>query len=33
VLLGGRHVVENGKLIKEGKGRFVFRKPSGRYRA
>jgi len=25
--------VQGGKLIKEGKGRFVFRKASGRYRA
>jgi dihydropyrimidinase len=33
VLLGGRHVVQGGKLIQEGKGRFVFRKASGRYRA
>ena len=33
VLLGGRHVVKSGKLIEEGKGRFVFRKASGRYRA
>ena len=33
VLLGGRHIVKDGKLISEGKGRFVFRKASGRYRA
>ncbi len=33
VLLGGRHVVKGGKLIEEGKGRFVFRKASCRYRA
>jgi len=33
VLLGGKTVVKNGKLIKEGEGRFVFRKPSKRYRA
>ena len=32
VLLGGRHVVQDGKLVKEGKGKFVFRKASGRYR-
>jgi dihydropyrimidinase len=33
VMLGGKHVVKGGKLIEEGKGRFVFRKASGRYRA
>ncbi len=33
VLLGGRHVVQGGRLAKEGEGKFVFRKPSGRYRA
>ncbi|MEZ4509186.1 MAG: amidohydrolase family protein [Eubacteriales bacterium] len=33
VLLGGRHVVQGGKLVKEGKGRFVFRRLPGRYRA
>jgi len=33
VLLGGKTVVKNGKLIKEGEGRFVFRKLSKRYRA
>ena len=26
-------IVKDGKLIQEGKGRFVFRKASGRYRA
>ena len=33
VLLGGRHVVKEGRLVQEGKGRFVFRKPGQRYRA
>ena len=33
VLLGGRRVVSGGKLVSEGKGRFVFRKPGQRYRA
>ncbi len=33
VLLGGSHVVADGRLKVAGAGRFVFRKPSGRPRA
>lgn len=33
VLLGGKVVVKNGRLVREGEGRFVFRKPAKRYRA
>ena len=33
VLLGGETVVKGGRLVKEGAGRFVFRKASQRYRA
>ena len=33
VLLGGRHVLKDGKIAQEGKGRFVFRKTGRRYRA
>ena len=32
VLLNGVHVVENGRLLREGEGRFVFRGPSMRPR-
>ncbi|MEA4940397.1 MAG: dihydropyrimidinase [Christensenella sp.] len=33
VLLGGRRVVMDGRIVQEGKGRFVFRKPGQRYRS
>ena len=33
VLLGGRHVLKDGKIVQEGKGRYVFRKTGRRYRA
>ena len=33
VLLGGKVVVRGGRLVREGEGRFVFRKPALRYRA
>lgn len=33
VLLGGSRVVKDGRIVQEGKGRFVFRKPAKRYRA
>ena len=32
VLLNGELVVENGKLVEPYRGRYVFRKPSERYR-
>lgn len=33
VLLGGKHIVKNGELVLEGKGRYVFRKTGVRYRS
>ncbi|MEN6340751.1 MAG: dihydropyrimidinase [Clostridiaceae bacterium] len=33
VLLGGKTVVKNGKVVLEGEGKYVFRTPSARYRA
>ena len=32
VILNGEPVVENGALVLPNRGRFVFRKPSERYR-
>ncbi len=33
VLLGGEPIVRNGALVREGAGRYVFRRPARRYRA
>ncbi|MEN6420088.1 MAG: dihydropyrimidinase [Clostridiaceae bacterium] len=33
VLLGGKRVVSDGKIVRQGEGKYVFRIPSARYRA